>query len=240
MINTWQNWNNLLDYIKLGFGADVQQIEFDDNRIIEIIKNHVMPRFSRYVPLMRYYYLTEAENLIQSDPSKIYEIKNFPYQIIKVDKVISKANYFDISQFYNVAINGQDITDFLAGNNILQSQSMVMADDTWRFFSPNRLEIIKGANTVQISDDFILELLCVHDDPQTIDPDMYEYFRDLALGEIMIYIARIRSKFSNFNTPFGNVEVNADQLKQEGEQLKNDIIQKLEHLPPDHYVYFIN
>jgi len=239
-VSTWQNWDNLIEYIKLNLGASVLSIEFSDDDLIKIIKNHVLPEFSRYIPLYRYYLLTEEENCIQHEPTKIYEIKNFPYKIIKIDEIITKPNLLDYNQNISVALYSGDITNLLGTNYILQSKTLVLADDTWTFIPPNKIELIKSNNSIWVYDDFIAKLACIHEDPTTVDPDLYPYLRDLALAEIMIYIGRIRTKFQSFNTPIGQIDMPAQELLQEGQQLKERILEKLDRLPPDHYIYFLN
>jgi hypothetical protein len=240
MTQTWQNWNNLIEYIKLNLGVPPLNIEFSDDDLVNIIKEHVLPEFSRYIPLYRYYLLTEAENCIQYEPTKVYQIKNFPFKIIKVDEIIAKPNLFDLVQTTSTALYSGDITNLLGANNMLQAKTTVIADDTWTFIPPDKIEMIKSSNSVWIYDDFIAKLACVHNDPSTVDPDMYVYLRDLALAEIMIFIGRIRTKYQNFSTPAGQVELDAQNLMQEGQQLKREVLEKLDRLPPDHYLYFLN
>ena len=237
---TWQNWDNLIDYIKTELGWPVIQIELSDEDILNQIKRHILPFFSRYSPLLRYYLLTEESNCIQYEPTKIYKIKNFPYKIIKIDEIIAKPNLLDYNQNISTALYSGDITNLLGSNYVLQSKTTVLADDTYEFISPNKIEMIKSSNSVWIYDDFIAKLACVHDNVSTVDPDMYVYLRDLALAEVMIRLGKIRSKFENFATPVGQIQINSQQLQQEGEQLKRDVIEKLDRMPPDHYLYFLN
>jgi len=237
---TWQNWDNLIDYIKLNLGAPALALEFKDEDLLKILKNHSLPEFSRYIPLMKYYMLTEAENCIRTEPTKIYQIKNFPFKIIKVDEIISKPNMFDLAQTASTALYSGDVTNLLGSNYMLQSKTTVIADDTWTFMAPDKIELIKSYDSLWTYDDFIAKLACIHNDPTTIDPDMYVYLRDLALADIMIYIGRIRTKYQSFNTPVGQIDMPAQELVQEGNQLKREIKDKLERIPPDHYVYFLN
>ena len=239
-VQTWQNWNNLIDYVKLNLGAPALSLEYSDEDMLKIIKDHVLPEFSRYIPLYRYYMLTEDENCIQYEPTKIYQIKNFPYKIIKIDEIISKPNLLDLVQTVSTALYSGDITNLLGANYTLQAKTVVLADDTWTFLPPDKIELIKSSNSIWIYDDFIAKMACIHNDPTTVDPDMYVYLRDLALAEIMIFIGRIRTKYQNFSTPVGQVEMPAQEYVQEGQQLKRETLDKLDRLPPDHYLYFLN
>jgi hypothetical protein len=239
-VPVWQSWENLIDYIKGELGAPVLNIELSDDDIMNIIKNHVLPLFSRYDPLIMYYLMFEETNCIQFEPTKIYQIRDFPYAIMRIDQIIAKPNLIDWNQNISVALYSGDITNLLGTNYMLQSKTLVLADDTWTFIPPNKIELIKSNNSIWVYDDFIAKLACIHEDPTTVDPDLYPYLRDLALAEVMIYIGRIRTKFQSFNTPVGQIDMPAQELLQEGQQLKERVLEKLDRLPPDHYIYFLN
>ena len=236
---TWSNWSNLLDYIKLNLGASVNSIEFTDQEIINIIKNHVLPEFSRYVPYEMYYLLYENTDAIQSYPFYIYQI-NTDKIILRVNSLIRKPNLLDLSQYYNIQQNGGDITNYLITMNTVTMASDVIPQDTWKFRSPNKLEVIKGSNNYGVSNDFIVTLDCVHPDPSTIDVDQYKLLKNLALAEIQIYLGKVRTKFQTFNTPQAQVDLLASELLQEGKELKDRTIQELDELTPDHFVWFLN
>jgi len=237
---TWQNWDNLISYIKLHLGAPIMKIEFSDDELIQIISEHTLPEFSRYFPLLRYYMFTEEDNCIQYEPTKIYQIKNFPYKVIKIDEIIAKPNIIDLNQNTAVAMYSGDVTNLLGANYMNQAKLTVLADDTWTFISPDKIELIKSNNSMWIYDDFMAKLACIHPDPSTVDPDAYIFLRDLAAADIMIFIGKIRKKFRQFATPAGTVEINADEIIQEGLQLKQTTIENLLRMPPDHYLYFLD
>jgi hypothetical protein len=237
---TWQSWDNLISYIKLQLGAPIMKIEFSDNELIQILTEHTMPEFSRYFPLLRYYLFDEENNCIQYSPTKIYQVKNFPYKIIKIDEIIAKPNIMDLNQNTAVAMYSGDVTNLLGANYMNQAKLTVLADDTWTFMAPDRIELIKSNNSMWIYDDFIAKFACIHPDPTTVDPDIYIYLRDLATADIMIFIGKIRKKFRQFATPAGNVEINADEMIQEGIQLKQATLEQLNRMPPDHYLYFLD
>jgi hypothetical protein len=239
-VPTWSNWDNLLSYIKLNFGTIVNAMEYSDEDLIEIISEHVMPEFSKYLPLVRYYVLTESENLVSNTPVHTFEFKNFDYKILRINQVVRKPSTLDLSQFYNIQANGGDITNFLMTMNTVSMAADVVAIDTWTYRAPKYIELISGSNNYGTSKNFIAVLDCVHKDPGTVDPDQYHLLRDLALANIMIFIGRIRTKFQSFNTPHAQVDIPAQELLQEGQQLKADIIQQLNDLPPDNYIWFIN
>jgi hypothetical protein len=237
---TWSNWGNLLSYIKLQLGSSVNNIEFTDEEIIGIIDEHVLPEFSRYVPLIRYYVMYESENIISRSPALVFQFKNFKYKIMNVNKLIRKPSVMDITQYYNLQQTSGDLTDMLIAQNSFSMSKDFVSQDTWKFFAPDKLQMVRGSNNYGSVMDFIVELNCIHKDPSTVDPDVYHLLRDLALATIFISIGRIRKKFSSFNTPQSQVDINADEIFQEGIQLREKIIQELDDLPPDNYIYFLN
>ena len=239
-VDVWQSWDNVIDYVKSELGAPIINIELTDDQIMDQIKNHVLPLFSRYSPYYVYYIMTEENNCIQENPTKIYQFKNFPYKIIRIDQIIAKPSLIDWNQNFATSLYATDITDLLGANYALQSKLVVLAQDTYSFIPPDKIELIKSQNSVWIYDDFIVKVACVHQSPATIDPDMYDYCRKLSLARIMKILGTIRAKFQNFATPAGQIQLNSEQMRQEGMQLEREIMDQLDRLPPDHYVYFID
>ena len=239
-VPVWQSWENLIDYIKGELGAPVLNIELNDDDILNIIKKHVLPLFSRYDPLMMYYTMFQETNCIQYEPTLIYQVKDFPYAIMRIDSIISKPNLIDWNQNVSVALYSGDITNLLGTNYMLQSKLEVIAQDTYKFLPPDKIELIKSNNSMWIYDDFIVKFACVHDNPSTVNPDLYEYLKQLALARVMIRLGRIRTKFQSFQTPAGQVDLTAQELIQEGQQLHERVIQDLDRIPPDHYLHFLN
>ena len=240
----WQNYSNLIDYIKLNLGASVNPLEITDDEMAEIIREYTLPVYSKYDPLIRYYRVTYEENLITDTPTYVYQFHNFKYKIMKINKVIPTADIQDMNQVYSQALaqGFQDVTDYLMAMNVLHMQNIAVAPNgLWRFFPPNKIEIMKTADGwLTFSKDFITELACVHPDPTTVNPDLYLYLRDLALADMMIYIGRIRTKYSSFTTPYGQVEVTARELIDEGNQLRRETVESLKNLPPDDFLFFLN
>ena len=238
--DVWQSWENILDFVKTELGAPIISIELNDEQIMDKIKNHVLPIFSRYSPHFVYYMMTENHNCIQYNPTKVYQFKNFPFKIIRIDQIIAKPSLIDWNQNYATSLYATDITNLLGANYALQSKLIVMAQDTYKFLPPDKIELIKAQNAMQFYDDFIVKVACVHQSPTTIDPDLYDYFRKLSLASIMKMLGTIRSKFQNFATPAGQVQINAEQMRQEGIQMEREAMDALDRIPPDHYIYFMD
>jgi hypothetical protein len=232
--NSWQTWDNVLSFIKLNLGADVQKLEFSDERIIEILLEHTMMEFSAYEPYITYYNMT-ANHIISESPFLIYEFQNdFDYKILELKRRIDQVfNYGDMLTIPTSA----NLIDTLVRSNYLDMSAITRASNTMAFDPPNRIRVIEPSINTEYQREFCIELGVAHKSPLTISPGVYDLFRDLALGDIMIFLAKIRSKFSNFSTPFGQVTLDADQLLQDGRDLKTRVITQLHSCPPEQYIW---
>jgi len=195
---SWQSWDNIIDYIKTELGADVMALELTDQQIMEKIKMHVMPEFSNYDPLVKYYKMFEG-NIISQDPIITYQFTNFDYKILGISSIIEQANYVDYNQMFSQSVAG-DITDFLVRQNYLDMASITQADNTWKFLPPDKIQM-QRAGYSYLSREFVVVLNVAHADPTSISPALYDSFRDLSTSYIMNAIGKIRKKFNNFNTP---------------------------------------
>lgn len=234
MAVAWQTWENVLNFIKLNLGADVQKLEFSDDRIIEIIKEHSLMEFSMFESYTRYYKMTSL-HIISESPFLIYEFKeDFPYKILELRRRIDQVfNYGDMLTIPTSA----NLVDTLVRQNYLDMSSITRADNSIVFDPPNRIRVFEPSINTEYQREFIIEVGVAHDSPLTISPGVYDLFRDLALGDIMIFLAKIRTKFNNFNTPFGTVTLDAEQLLQEGKDIKARVIQELKTCPPEQILY---
>ena len=234
---SWQSWDNIIDYIKNEMGADVMALELSDQEIIKKIQDHVLPEFSAYDGLHRYYKMDE-NMILSKDPIYQYQIKDYPYKIFRVKNVIYQANYINYSQAF-ANVNSGDVTDFLVRQNYLDISAMARADNTWRFIAPDIFQVTKAAYSY-LTDNFVLELDVCHNDPVTISPGMYDSFRDLAASYIMNVIGKIRKKYNNFNTPFGNIQLNADELIADAKELRQKTLDNMMRTPPEQYIFDMN
>ncbi len=234
MAVAWQTWDNVLSFIKLNLGADVQKLEFSDDRIIAIIKEHSLMEFSMFESYTRYYKMT-LNHMISESPFLIYEFGNdFPYRILELKRRIDQIfNYGDMLTIPTSA----NLVDTLVRQNYLDMSSITRADTCMAFDPPNRIRVIEPSINTEYQREFIIEVGVAHESPLTISPGVYDLFRDMALGDIMIFLAKIRSKFNNFNTPFGAIQLDADQLLQEGNDIKARVISELKRNPPEQILY---
>jgi hypothetical protein len=104
---------------------------------------------------------------------------------------------------------------------------------SWRFFPPNRLRI-----NVSMRPDK-LKIMYNRAQPESLYYIPYQYeseFLYLCLADIMTIIGNIRLKYSTLTTPFGEIPVSGD-IANTGNELKNQVIQRLELLPPNTLIF---
>lgn len=234
MAVAWQTWDNVLSFIKLNLGADVQKLEFSDDRIIAIIKEHSLMEFSMFESYTRYYKMT-TNHMISQAPFLVYEFgDDFPYRVLELKRRIDQVfNYGDMLTIPTSA----NLVDTLVRQNYLDMSSITRAEMSMAFDPPSRIRVIEPSINVEYQREFIIEVGVAHESPLTISPGVYDLFRDLALGDIMIFLAKIRGKFNNFNTPFGTIQLDADQLLQEGNEIKARVVAELKRNPPEQLIY---
>jgi len=226
-LSSWQSWDNIISYIRTELGADAMDLEISDQKMVELIQAHVMPEFSNYDPLVKYYKMYTG-NIIS-------QFTNFDYKIMGINNIIEQANYVDYSQMFSQAIAG-DITDFLTRQNYLDMASLAKADNTWKFLPPDKIQMVRAGYSY-LSEEFIVVLNVAHNDPSSISPGIYDSFRDLATAYIMNAIGKIRKKYNNFTTPFGQIQLNADELVSDAKELRQRTIEELKRTPPDVYIH---
>lgn len=80
----------------------------------------------------------------------------------------------------------------------------------------------------------IVNYTTVHKNLDTIPSDFYTLcFKKMCLGQIMVYLSSLRSKYENLTTPFGAINLNWQSLYDQGTRLLEEANQFLACIPPD-------
>lgn len=227
-----QNWNNVLNYIKRNLGAKVNLIEMSDDEIVQGLKEDALGHFSQYCPHKKWTIITSA-NLIISDkpgqPRYIYRIKTPDNDYI-----------VDIYQVYNIKdtaildrmggiVNYEILLDIVMANTYLDASRSLNIRNTWEFIPPDVIVF-----DTELNDSAVIEYNTPHKTLDTIPPDLYHsVFKPLCLGNVKLWLAALRSKYENLASPFGQLNINWQQLQQEGYQLIQEAEQKMQMVPPD-------
>lgn len=230
-----QTWQTIIDHIKNKCGV-IGTFEYSDEAIVAELKTQVIPFFSIYDSYPAYQILTTGD-IISSFPTRVYACKT-PTQIISINEVVL-PEYMYLNNIGQDALKGfgsLDIDDFLISRNWNDMQKTILPEKTWRFIPPARLELIDVAGLTSIFD-IVIRYNTVHPDPSSINPTMFEDFKDMCAGYMMMTIGTIREKTNGLSTPTGTFESNGTTIKQDGMQLLELLKQKLITTPPDTMIY---
>ena len=113
-------------------------------------------------------------------------------------------------------------------NSFIDAIKSVQVRNTWEFIPPDILQFDQEIYAC------VVEYNVKHETLTTVKPDVYHIiFKPLCLANVKLWIASMRSKYEGLQTPFGNINLNWQQLQQEGLQEKEKVEQMLLTIPPD-------
>lgn len=245
-----QNWNNILDYIKLNLGSNINLLEMSDEDMIRNIKTQLVPEFSQFSPYKKETIITNKDIVSNLKPGE----NRFTYQIpiddeeyiIDVLDVYFGETYSTMDDPYYgtkysqtnprpISYSGtHSMIDTVIENRMNDIQKYLQVRNTWEFRPPNLILTDLGVESATIVYNV------PHNDLKTISPDIYHSaFKPYCLGNVQIWIANLRQKFGELSTPFGNIRVNWEKLEQDGRQNIEKSKQILDMLPLDHFVYVL-
>lgn len=239
-MTAFQNWNNILGYIKSNLGENINFIELSDDYIINYLKNQTLPECSRFIPGKIWATINDS-NLIEIDHNYNENTYRIPineddYKIINVQEVYygvsSRGNQiFGYSNY--VFLDPRDATMSNVFNDMI---SKLTPTQTYIFIPPNVIKF--GLNLAQ--NNIIMELNVVHFRLDKIPHDSYNnYFKKKALKDVIDLIISNRSKYSRVQSPFGEIELNIDFLRDKKQELNDQIREVEEWDPPEKLIEFL-
>jgi hypothetical protein len=231
------NYNNILTYIKGRMSLPSGFLEKTDQEIIDWIKLTTIPEYSQYYPDKEYTAVIPTDSRYIATPREgefyFFDEENLPiYDIL--DCYMSSSN---------LVTTGHPMTGVTSINSlptwtmeVFQSTMFSKFTDfsyTFHFIQPNIVKVLPSENG-------FLENFVVYyerqqpEDLRRIPNAMSRDFMDLCLSDILIWIGNMRAMYSDTNTPFGNLSLRGDELKADGERLKEELISKFREdtLPP--------
>ena len=221
--------STLLTYVKTSLGYPYVNLELTDEQILAHVQTFSIKEFSQYFPDVN------KINLDLSDTTLKVPIVGNEYYIEDPDgmEILTVKNiYWPLSDYI---LHGHPPIGPLTHNQLPDwalSVSMAMDvkmfssfDKTFEFRHPNIVRISPVPNNIASC---TVEYERVHlTDFSTIKNELQMYFMELALADVMILLGRIRTKYSDLKTPFGDIPVNA-ALLDEGKERKKEIMDKLQ------------
>jgi len=202
-------------------------LEKTDDEIVDFCKRSVLKEWEYYYPSTTKIGLnTYDENVrVPNKKSQFYlfdpdgrEIKNIKamYNDAGTLMLFGHDVYgaFNYEQVPQIALQNQQ-----ARNTLLYSPY----NYTCRFYPPNICEIMphfEGTCTIEVE-------RAVDPELGDIIPDLENIFTDLCIAKVEMWIGKNRMKFSNYNTQFGEVQLNGESLYNDGKEMYEKIIEKL-------------
>jgi len=230
-----QTWNNVLNYIKINLGAPLNRLEISDDDIVKNLREQVLPFFSQYAPAKKFKAITNNNRLVGGDGDPLYQYKiplDLDEYVIDILNVYFSRDSGMIDELNPFMSSTEEVLDVIIYNSYSDLIRSMQPVNTWEFIPPNKLifdfDVPYG----------VVEYNTVHESLSTIEPDKYHImFKKLCLANVKIWIAAMRSKFENLSTQFGPISLNWENLKQEGNQEKEEVMQLLNMIPPDYLLH---
>jgi hypothetical protein len=222
------NWNVILTRIRDELALPNHVMEKSNDQIVEYLKESAVRKIADYIPdVTRLTIDTMNSDIIV--PGKENE-----YFIIDPDD----REIFDVLEMYT-----DYSTDILFGKRFIAAWSMEevpgfelsnMRSGTTKLFSDfYYMYEFKHPNIIQIRPKYkgktTLEYERSHDPELSTIPKVYEnLFIELCLGMFMMNIGRLRTRYSNIQTAFGEIQLNGEDIKNEGKDFYQAAIDKLD------------
>jgi hypothetical protein len=224
----------VLSYVKRNLGFPFMHLEWEDDDILNYIKDDVIREWSYYIPDVKKMPLNlnlEA-NKVPGRVNEYYLNEPEGREILNVKDI-----YFDQGEYYALGhppfgvFSHGELRDFaFAVDQAISTKLYSSWDYTHEFQHPNILRI--SPKPFQENKTITVEYERMSaDDFREIPNDLHKYFLDLALADVMIALGRIRKRYGGgtLRTPFGEIPLESE-IFDEGKTLKNEIIEKLERL----------
>ena len=223
------NWNNTIDYIKMQLGADVNQLEIDEYKLLDIIQTVTMPEFCQYYNYIdRISYPSEQLTAINSEYKPRYKITNYDRQVYEIKEIYFPSN----TLISHTVFNSADAVAAATGGYTYGMTESLMPVRSWQFFRPDIIELTIPIGYSEPSH-FVIEVGAEFKNPNEMEPSMYSAFKKLAAADVIDYVISLRSKFEQLTTPQGTINLNINRLEQKSMNLRNSAMQKLENTQPD-------
>ncbi|RLD40773.1 MAG: hypothetical protein DRI86_14660 [Bacteroidetes bacterium] len=221
-------WN----LVKRNFGIPYTFFELSYEDVISHLKEYSMRFMSQYVPHRVWVPLVIEDHY---DPTT--GLVTIPYdgEILSVVEVASSNSDIVAGYPINPIISDaasaiQYVSDVtMAKPNIALSSAIAY---TFEFVEPNQLRIYPIQNVTMAT----IELTVKHKSISTIPARFGRDFIDYAIADLKDNLGVIRSKYSEYTTPFGVINLNSDILKNEAETTKSRIQEKFQTFPPNKLV----
>lgn len=227
------NWNQVLNYTKARLSLPSTFIENTDDEMKNYIINTALREFSQYFPD------TSRATIITSNPN--YKVDGKSNQFYFFDEegldIISIVEcYFPLD---NTLWSGHPAFGPVSMEtmkwwalDVFTSKMFAKFSDfnkSYHHIYPNIIEIF-DANNLGFSENIVVEYERMQPhDLSKIPVAMSMDFMNLALGHVMLKLGSLRSHYGDGRvvSPFGEIPLNGEAMKQEGKELIREVVDKL-------------
>jgi hypothetical protein len=231
------DYNKILMYIKGSLSLPSGYIEKTDQDIINWIKLTSLQTFSQYFPDKEYTAVIPNDTKYISNP-RAGEFYFFDDEDLPIYNILECY-----TSSANLLISGHPVSGPLSINSlpswimqIFQSTMFSKFTDfdiSYQFIEPNKIKIIPCE--YGFNENFVIYYERQQpEDLRRIPGALSSDFMELCLADIMIWIGRTRAMYTDTNTPFGNLPLRGDELKADGERMREELISRFRDnsLPP--------
>lgn len=128
------------------------------------------------------------------------------------------------------------VMDQVIANSYIDAIRSIQVRQTWDFLPPDiiLMDLPISGYTLSDSQFMICNYTTIHKNLDTIEPDFYSLcFKKMCLGQVMLWLSAIRSKYENLTTPFGQLNLNWNKLYDDGTRMLEECNAFLTSIPPD-------
>jgi hypothetical protein len=230
------NFNQVLQYIKGRLALPSTFIEKTDTEMTDWIINVTLPDFSNYYPDIEWTSVL-IDNVNYAVPGKTYHYRFFDEEDLPIYDI--RQCYFSLSNDYITGWPALPALSFEGMKwwalDVFKSKMFKpfsQWNKTYRFIPQNIVRVLPD-----VTENFVVEYEREQPhDLRKVPAAMKRMFMDLCLADIMVWIGGIRTHYGGgrLTTPFGEIPLEGDTLKSEGQELRRELIEKMidDTIPP--------
>jgi len=218
------NTTKVIRYIEMHLGYRFSQLEITHEEILDLIDMETLITFSKYFP-----YQGEPIN-IDCNKDKVEGHNNIYYidsetEILNVNKMIPNAilGPYTLVTDLGINLNPSIYSNPIAAQLDMDLYSTTKNPVTFRFIHPNKIEVTPMTANFN---NFTITVNRVHPNHFGTIPNLLRTeFLTLALYDVQIMLYKIRSRFQNIQTTFGEMNLMLDDLSN-ASSARQELIEK--------------
>jgi len=226
--------SQVVSYVKKKLGYPHTPIEYSDDEILDYCRTVTIPEFSKWVPDTKEYVVDLGSPEVQTEKPNEYKLIDPDGRpILNVVDVVFDQSALITSGFPVIGTLGADEDTVLQYHLQTFRGGMALKTSMFNYYhefvKPNILRITPtppARPVLVVYERYHLE------DFSTIPPEFATYFLDLCFADVALWLCRTRSIFRTFNTPFGDIELNVEDLRSEAQELRSRLLEELKAANP--------